>query len=44
MSCMESGEEIHLEKTTVAYLVQLGLRQNNYGELLGQIGPTASSI
>ena len=27
-----------------ANLVQFGLRHNNCGELLGQVGPTASSI
>ena len=45
MSCMEIGEDIYLvERTTVAYLVQLCLRRNNYGEPLAQVEPTASSI
>ena len=41
MSCIESGEDIHQERTTGCNLV---LRHNNYGALLAQVGLTASCI
>ena len=40
MSCMESGKDIHLERTT-GYLPRL---DTTNGELLAQLLPTASNI
>ena len=42
MSCVESGEDIHLERTTGCQ--PNSIRHNNYGRLLAQVEPTASSI
>ena len=41
MSCMESGKDIHLERTTVVNLPRLDATN---GELLAQLGPTALNI
>ena len=41
MSCMESRKDIHLERTTGFNLPRL---DTTNGELLAQLGPTASNI
>ena len=43
MSCMESGQDIHLERTTGCQSSVPRLDATN-NELLTQVGPTASNI
>ena len=43
VSCMESGKDIHLERTTSCQSSVPQLDTTN-GELLAQLGPTASNI
>ena len=47
MSCMESGKDIHLERISTwrgPQVVNLPRLDTTNGELLAQLGPTASNI
>ena len=43
MSCIESGKDIHLERTT-GYQSGVPRSDTTNGKLLAQLGPTASDI